>query len=49
MTFDEAIGHAARLLLNAELEDGLPRMQRMEGLADSWLTLARLLAEKERD
>ncbi|MET7334359.1 hypothetical protein [Nonomuraea sp. NPDC005650] len=48
MTVDEAVQNAARLLSNAELETGLARMERIEKLADSWLSLANLLAERER-
>ncbi|MFG2076967.1 hypothetical protein [Nonomuraea maritima] len=48
MTFDEAVQNAARLLSNAELETDLARMERIEKLADSWLSLANLLAERER-
>ena len=45
-TMDTALGNAARLLRNAELETNLAAMERLEGLADSWLAMARLLSEK---
>ncbi|GGO63176.1 hypothetical protein [Nonomuraea cavernae] len=48
MTVDEAVQNAARLLSNAELETDLARMERIEKLADLWLSLANLLAERER-
>lgn len=49
MTCDEAIGHAARLLAEAELEaTNLQRMERLEKLADSWINIANLLRERER-
>lgn len=48
-TSDQAIDNAARLLERAELElTNLPLMERLEGLADSWLNLAHLLRERER-
>lgn len=47
MTFDEAVGNAARLLQHAENETNLPLMERLEGLADSWLHLARMMHERE--
>lgn len=48
MTAADAIENAARLLKNAELETDLARMERVERLADSWLTLASMLLERER-
>lgn len=49
MTADEAIANAARLLAQAELElINLPLMQRLDELASSWLSIAALLAERER-
>lgn len=48
MTVDRAVGHAARLLLNAELETNLALMERIEKLADSWLSLAALLIQREQ-
>jgi len=48
-TCDEAIGHAARILAEAELERcNLPLMERLERIADSWINIANLLREKER-
>ena len=49
MTSQEAIDHACRLLEQAEMElTNLPLMERLDELASSWLTVASLLAEKER-
>lgn len=48
MTFDEAIGNAARLLQNAEGETNLALMERLEKLADSWISIANLIRERER-
>lgn len=48
MTVDIAVSHAARLLLNAELETNLALMERVEKLADSWLSLAALLIQREQ-
>lgn len=45
-TMDTAVANAARLLTHAELETNLAAMERLEGLADSWLAMARLLSEK---
>lgn len=45
---DEALGNAARLLQQAELETNLPLMERLDDLACSWLSLANLLMERER-
>lgn len=47
MTSEEAIANAVRLLQHAESETNLPLMERLEGLADSWLTVAALLRERE--
>lgn len=41
VTRDSALGHAARILLNAELETNLPLMAALIGLADSWIDIAR--------
>jgi hypothetical protein len=49
VTVDEAVQNAARLLSNAELEMDLARMERIEKLADSWISLANLLAERKRE
>lgn len=48
MTFDEAIGNAVRVLQAAETETNLPLMERLDQLACSWLSIANLLAERER-
>ncbi|MET9467778.1 hypothetical protein ABZY44_23845 [Streptomyces sp. NPDC006544] len=49
MTADEAIGHAARLLAQAELElTNLPLMERLDDLAASWLSIAAIMTERER-
>lgn len=46
---DQALDNAARLLERAELElTNLPLMERLEGLADSWMAMAHLLSERER-
>lgn len=47
-TADEALANAARILRNAEVETNLATMERLESLADSWLAMANLLAERER-
>ncbi|MFF7190503.1 hypothetical protein ACFZAR_36030 [Streptomyces sp. NPDC008222] len=46
LTVDTALANAARLLHNAELETNLPLMERLEHLADSWIAVARTLAER---
>lgn len=43
MRADEALAIAARLLLSAEATDDLHRMRRLEGLADSWVSVASLM------
>ncbi len=47
ITREVAIGHAARILLNAEMITDLALMERLEHLADSWLALAHLLTPEE--
>ncbi len=48
-TEDQALDNAARLLEQAELQlTNLPLMERLEGLADSWLGMAHMLRERER-
>lgn len=47
LTVDTALGNAARLLHNAELETNLPLMERLERLADSWIAIARTLDQRE--
>jgi hypothetical protein len=46
ITVDTALANAARLLHNAELETNLPLMERLEHLADSWIAVARTIAER---
>lgn len=48
VTVEQALAEAARLLRHAELETNLAVMERIEGLADSWVSIARLLIEKDR-
>ncbi|MFJ4009453.1 hypothetical protein [Streptomyces sp. NPDC090026] len=48
-TVEQALGNAARLLEQAEIEmTNLPLMERYDDLACSWLSLANLLMERER-
>lgn len=47
-TPEGALRNAVRLLRNAELETNLALMERLEGLADSWLAVSHLIAERER-
>ena len=49
VTFTMAIDNAARLLRNAEGETNLPLMERIEKLADSWISVAGLLLQRDRD
>jgi len=49
LTVDSSLGHAARLLLNAEVVTDHSLMQRLESLADSWISIARTLLERDRD
>lgn len=49
ITVEVAIQSAARLLRNAEVELNLALMERLEKLADSWLGVAALLLQRERD
>lgn len=49
MTSAEAIENACRLLERAELElTNFALMERLDELAASWLSVAAILAEKER-
>jgi hypothetical protein len=48
MTFEDAIANAARLLQAAEGETNLAVMERLEKLADSWVSIANLIRERER-
>ncbi|WP_199566243.1 hypothetical protein [Streptomyces corynorhini] len=47
MTVEKALGNAARLLEAAELETNLALMERLEGLADSWISMAGLISHRE--
>lgn len=49
LTIDVALANAARLLYAAELETNLALMERLEKLADSWVSIAGCLAQRERD
>lgn len=49
LTCDGALANASRLLQAAEIETNLPLMERLEKLADSWVTIAALLQQRERD
>lgn len=49
LTVDTALQNAARLLRNAELETNHVLMERIEKLADSWVSIAALLAQRDRD
>ncbi|NUP39181.1 MAG: hypothetical protein HOY76_19745 [Streptomyces sp.] len=48
ITSETALGHAARLLLNAELITDQALMQRFESLADSWISIARTIVDRDR-
>ncbi|MGW5409014.1 hypothetical protein [Streptomyces spiralis] len=49
MTSQDAIDRACTLLDQAELElTNLPLMERLDELACTWLTVAAMLAERER-
>jgi hypothetical protein len=45
ITVDTALGNAVRLLQHAEMESNLALMERLEGLADSWLNVAQILLQ----
>lgn len=47
LTIDTALGHAARLLLGAEVTTDQALMQRLEALADTWVDIARTLVERD--
>jgi hypothetical protein len=50
LTVDTALASAARLLHDAKLElTNLQRMERLEKLADTWVNIAGLLMQRERD
>jgi hypothetical protein len=48
MTCDQAIENAARLLNMAEAESNPQLMERYEKIADSWISLAHLVSDRER-
>jgi hypothetical protein len=48
LTVDGTLANAARLLLNAEVVTDHSLMQRLEALADSWISIARTLMERDR-
>lgn len=48
MTSDEALANAARLLENAETVTDLALMERLTVAAETWVSVATLLAERER-
>lgn len=48
LTVDSTLANAARLLLNAEVVTDHSLMQRLEALADSWISIARTLMERDR-
>ncbi|GAA3267787.1 hypothetical protein GCM10010493_50000 [Streptomyces lavendulae subsp. grasserius] len=49
VTASEALDHAARLLLQAEMEiTNLPLMGQLDELAASWISIAALANERER-
>lgn len=47
-TADQALANAARLLERAEIDPNPQNMATYDAIADSWITLAGLLMEKER-
>ncbi len=48
LTVDIALANAARLLRNAELDTNHATMERLERLADTWISVANLLRDRER-
>jgi hypothetical protein len=46
VTAEGALVNAARLLRNAEMVTDLALMQRLESLADSWISIARVIGER---
>lgn len=48
VTVDTALSNAARLLHNAEGETDRHLMERLEKLADSWVSIAGILVQRER-
>lgn len=49
ITVDSALANAARLLHNAEGETDRHLMERLEKLADSWISVANTLLARERN
>lgn len=49
ITADMALANAARLLQFAEAETDMAKMERFEKLGDSWVSIAGLLIQRERD
>lgn len=47
-TIDVALANAARLLHAAEMETNHATMERLEKLADSWVSIAGLLVQRDR-
>ena len=48
MTFEQAIENATRILQAAELETNLAMMERLEKLADSWISIANTITVREQ-
>ena len=47
LTMDVALGNAARLLHNAETITDHALMERLEHLADTWISIAALIHERD--
>jgi hypothetical protein len=48
VTVDTALANAARILHNAEMETNHVTMERLEKLADSWISIAAQLIHRDR-
>lgn len=48
ITVEEAVENAARMLRMAETDGNPQVMERYEKIADSWISMAHLLNERER-
>lgn len=48
VTVDSALANAARILHHAEGETDRHLMERLEKLADSWISIAGVLMQRER-
>jgi hypothetical protein len=48
LSFDEALGNASRLLINAETITDHSLMERLEHLADTWVGIANLIHDREK-